>query len=123
MIGFASAAHAPRSCSRCGGAGASGSPCLCAGCAQLLRELDLEIGRGVPGGPSVTSLDGATRQAVLTAYHGKRVQCSLAQYPVIRPRLIQAVQFLVAERDEAAAERVMLEVLRLDVHGLPEGTA
>ena len=68
----------------------------------------------------MTALDRAARQAVVTAYRGKRIACSQAHYPAIRHRLVQAVQFLTTDGDEEAAERVMVEVLRLDgVHGIP----
>ena len=65
-----------------------------------------------------------SRQAVLTAYQGKRVACSPEQYPAIRPYLVRAVQVLVDGGEEDAAERVMVEVLRLDgVHAIPGSRA
>lgn len=66
----------------------------------------------------------ACRGAVVTAYRGNRVQCSAEQFPTVRRYLVRAVQVLVDGGDEDAAERVMVEVLRLDgVHGLPESAA
>ncbi len=66
----------------------------------------------------MTALVRAARQAVLTAYRGRRVECSWEDYPAIRSWLVRSVRFLFEEGDEERAERVMTEILRLDgIHG------
>lgn len=67
-------------------------------------------------------LERACREAVIAAYRGRHVSVSAELYRLaVRARLVEAVRVLVEDGDEARAEGVMDEILRLDlIHGKPQ---
>lgn len=68
----------------------------------------------------MTPLDHTCVDAVKAAFRGHHVAVNREQYQAgVRAKLVEAVRVLVGMGDEAGAERVMDEILRLDLeHGI-----